>query len=350
MTFVAAGVNRSPSYNSDSDEDKNEIVHKSRDLLPISKPLEQSLGCPGVPSGFKQISIVESQDVHFGDKNFYNGPVTIKQVVYANGDPLVNNDLTKNEGKIDEPETSVLRGGFIWLQNVSKHRTREIGICIALILLFLIILLVVLFLRHPKPSKRYYKNNESDVVRPTDYESNIFAIGQERNKLRIVSRYQWVAQPPTNDTTPLVTPVPYVIIHHTATENCSSQAQCVLHVRQIQTFHIESNGWYDIGYNFLVGGDGAAYEGRGWTIEGAHAAGWNYLSIGIALIGTFIKEPPSEIQMIACQKLIELGVEKGFIMANYTLFAARQLSGTESPGIAAFRLIETWPHWKKDVN
>lgn len=44
-------------------------------------------------------------------------------------------------------------------------------------------------------------------------------------------------------------------------------------VRQIQTFHIESRGWFDIGYNFLIGGDGAAYEGRGWKTEGAHTLG-----------------------------------------------------------------------------
>ena len=32
--------------------------------------------------------------------------------------------------------------------------------------------------------------------------------------------------------------------------------------RNIQHFHINGNGWCDIGYSFLVGGDGNIYEGK----------------------------------------------------------------------------------------
>lgn len=45
--------------------------------------------------------------------------------------------------------------------------------------------------------------------------------------------------------------------------------------------------WYDIGYNFLVGGDGNVYEGRGWDIHGAHLPELNSNSIGICLLGNF---------------------------------------------------------------
>jgi hypothetical protein len=31
--------------------------------------------------------------------------------------------------------------------------------------------------------------------------------------------------------------------------------------------------WGDIAYNFMVGGDGAVYEGRGWDKQGAHSEG-----------------------------------------------------------------------------
>jgi hypothetical protein len=41
----------------------------------------------------------------------------------------------------------------------------------------------------------------------------------------------------------------------------------------------------DIAYNFLVGGDGKIYEGRGWDAEGAFARGFNKKSLGIAFIG-----------------------------------------------------------------
>ena len=46
----------------------------------------------------------------------------------------------------------------------------------------------------------------------------------------------------------------------------------------MQTFHMESKGWDDIGYNFMIGGDGAVYEGRGWDSQGAHTKGILYNS------------------------------------------------------------------------
>ncbi|KAJ8929939.1 hypothetical protein NQ314_017304 [Rhamnusium bicolor] len=167
-------------------------------------------------------------------------------------------------------------------------------------------------------------------------------------KLRMVSRLQWLAQPPIEQPTPLKTPVPLVIIQHTATESCASLAQCIFHVRIIQQFHIESNHWWDIGYNFLVGGDGAAYEGRGWKSEGAHTYGYNYKSIGVGFIGTFMSQKPPLNQIVAFKKLIEKGVELGYIQKDYKILAARQLYGTESPGATFYKEIQTWPHWSKE--
>lgn len=50
---------------------------------------------------------------------------------------------------------------------------------------------------------------------------------------------------------------------------------------------MDHNGWADIGYNFLIGEDGIAYEGRGWGIRGAHSPDYNAKSIGICIIGNF---------------------------------------------------------------
>lgn len=164
-------------------------------------------------------------------------------------------------------------------------------------------------------------------------------------KLRVINRGQWVAQPPVKPANKLKTPVPYVIILHTATDNCTDFGTCVFRVRYIQNFHIESNGWWDIGYNFLVGGDGLAYEGRGWTNEGAHTYGYNVESIGIAFIGTFNDILPTPPQIEAAKKIIELGLEKGYIAKDYKLFAHRQLSSTQSPGHMLYEEIKKWPHW-----
>lgn len=117
----------------------------------------------------------------------------------------------------------------------------------------------------------------------------------------------------------------------------------------IQTFHIESKGWDDIGYNFLVGGDGAVYVGRGWNIQGAHTRGYNTKSICIALIGTFNRIIPPTRQLIAAQKMIEEGVKLKKLVANYKLYGHRQLIASESPGHALYAIIKKWNHWTEKI-
>lgn len=168
--------------------------------------------------------------------------------------------------------------------------------------------------------------------------------------MKIIGRREWLAQPPQQEITKLILPVPYVVIMHTATEQCFNQADCTFTVRYIQSFHIDSRKWWDIGYNFLVGGDGYVYEGRGWKNEGAHTFGYNKISIGIAFIGTFNNVLPTADQMKACQLLIEKGVNSGYIQTNYTLFAASQLSQTQSPGIMFAEELKTWPHFSLTPN
>ena len=73
--------------------------------------------------------------------------------------------------------------------------------------------------------------------------------------------------------------------------NSYSPAQAAAIMRGIEVYHVKSNGWNDIGYNFLVDRYGTVYEGRYGGIDrnviGAYARGFNTGSIGVAVIGTF---------------------------------------------------------------
>lgn len=182
---------------------------------------------------------------------------------------------------------------------------------------------------------------------PTLNSQRLYLISDPTIKgVRIVPRVEWGAQPPTKDPEKLQKlPPPYVIISHTASTFCYTQAQCVLNVRVAQTFHIESKGWDDIAYNFLVGGDGNVYEGRGWGVVGAHTFNYNIMSIGISFIGTFNTVAPTKAQIHAATKLIEFGVENGHIRKDYKLLGHRQCVKTESPGEVLYNIIKTWEHW-----
>lgn len=79
-----------------------------------------------------------------------------------------------------------------------------------------------------------------------------------------------------------------VIIHDTITKNNDPNPAAT--VRAIWYYHANTNGWGDIGYNFLIDPDGNIYEGRygGENVAGGHALPcYNYGSIGIALLGDY---------------------------------------------------------------
>lgn len=108
--------------------------------------------------------------------------------------------------------------------------------------------------------------------------------------------------------------------------------------------------WNDIGYNFLVGGDGAVYVGRGWNMEGAHTRGHNRKSICIAFIGNFDSIAPPTRQLCAAQNLIAEGIRLEVLSDDYKLYGHRQLVSTDSPGAALYEIIKTWDHWTAQVN
>jgi hypothetical protein len=102
--------------------------------------------------------------------------------------------------------------------------------------------------------------------------------------------------------------VRFAIVHHTAGRNDYTRSEAAAIVRGIELFHVQGNGWNDIGYNFLVDRFGTVYEGRFGGIDrnvvGAHALGFNTGSVGIALLGTYGSTRPSAAALDAIERLI----------------------------------------------
>ena len=108
---------------------------------------------------------------------------------------------------------------------------------------------------------------------------------------------------------PIIAPtLRLAVVHHTAGTNSYSRAQSAAIVRGIEVYHVQGNGWNDIGYNFLVDRFGTVYEGRGGGIDrnviGAHAQGFNSGTVGVALIGNFMAATPTKAQQDALVRLL----------------------------------------------
>ncbi|XP_076221970.1 peptidoglycan recognition protein 3-like [Nomia melanderi] len=167
-----------------------------------------------------------------------------------------------------------------------------------------------------------------------------------RNPPNIITRAQWGARSPKQPIPNLkINPAPYVVIHHSDTNNCQTEAVCKARVKSFQNYHMDANEWRDIGYNFLVGEDGNVYEGRGWGKHGAHSPPYNSRSMGICIIGNFTLSQPNAAAITTVQKLIDYGVSIGKIQGNYTLYGHRQTTSTKCPGDSLYNLIQSWPHW-----
>ena len=71
-----------------------------------------------------------------------------------------------------------------------------------------------------------------------------------------------------------------IILHCSATREGQH-----IDVDTIRRWHVQGNGWSDIGYHFVVYLDGTVVPGRPLHRSGAHVRGRNKASIGICYIG-----------------------------------------------------------------
>lgn len=97
-------------------------------------------------------------------------------------------------------------------------------------------------------------------------------------------------------------------VHHTVTGNSYTPADVPAIIRSIYAYHVQGEGWCDIGYNFLVDQFGRIWEGRYGGVDknvlGAHTGGFNTNSFGVAMIGTFTTAVPPTAMVNAVAALM----------------------------------------------
>ena len=117
-------------------------------------------------------------------------------------------------------------------------------------------------------------------------------------------------------------------MHHTVTANDYTREEAPAAVLAMCRYHRNSNGWNDIGYNFLVDRFGTIYEGRAGGIDqpvvGAQAQGYNAQSTGIANIGTYTStgQTPEALNAMAALIRWKLPIEGAPTAGTTTLTSA----------------------------
>jgi len=157
----------------------------------------------------------------------------------------------------------------------------------------------------------------------------------------IVPRSGWLANESIRRAAPTYAPaLRLAFVHHTAGSNTYTREQAPAIVRAIQLYHVQANGWNDIGYNALVDKYGTVYEGRYGGIDrnvvGAHARGFNTGSFGIAYLGNFETAEPAQAGLDALARTIAWKLDVAHVDALSTLNAVSAGNERFNPGVAVF--------------
>jgi N-acetylmuramoyl-L-alanine amidase/Fibronectin type III domain len=172
----------------------------------------------------------------------------------------------------------------------------------------------------------------------------------------IVSRGGWGADPAYMTWAPQFYPTKKLIVHHTATsDNYTDRAGAEAQIRSIYYYHSVTQDWGDIGYNFLIDKFGTIYEGRysrdyaganptgddatGRGVTGAHTAGWNSGTVGVALLGTLTSHDATPAARDALTRLLAWEASRHGINPEATEAFVNPVSGATitSPNIAGHR-------------
>lgn len=120
---------------------------------------------------------------------------------------------------------------------------------------------------------------------------------------------------------------------------------------EIRKWHVEDNGWDDVGYHYVIKRDGTLEDGRDLDNDGnideeigAHAYGFNSDSLGVCLIGGKGRKddgPEANFTMAQYYTLVQLINRLRAKYNNPKLMGHRDVSGKACPSFNVQALMET---------
>jgi N-acetyl-anhydromuramyl-L-alanine amidase AmpD len=136
-----------------------------------------------------------------------------------------------------------------------------------------------------------------------------------------------------------------IVVHCAATK-----ASMDIGATEIKKWHVDDNGWDDIGYHYIIKRGGLVEVGRPEGFQGAHAPAANSKSIGICLVGGMADDGGAENNFTMEQFLSLKDLIKRLVMTNSNI---KEIVGhcdiqDNKPNCPGFNLKE-WLH-KEDIN
>ncbi|MBE2250148.1 MAG: N-acetylmuramoyl-L-alanine amidase [Myxococcus sp.] len=153
----------------------------------------------------------------------------------------------------------------------------------------------------------------------------------------ILPRAAWGARAPTCRS--LTNPY-RLVVHHTASptnDTFTPEAR----LRQTQAFHMDTRGYCDVAYNFLMSRDARVWEGRGDGVLGGHTLNQNAGNMALCVIGTYTTDTLTPQQSCALAGWMAWQSSLHGIALNRTnIKGHREWGATECPGNTLFAQLD----------
>ena len=130
----------------------------------------------------------------------------------------------------------------------------------------------------------------------------------------------------------------YIVIHCAATK-----ASMDIGLTEIRKWHVQDNGWRDVGYHYIIRRNGEVELGRSIRDTGAHAAGYNHKSVSGCMVGGMAEDNSAENNFTAQQWTALLDLVKQ-LKSNYPdadVIGHNEISEKECPSFNVKK-------WKED--
>lgn len=123
-----------------------------------------------------------------------------------------------------------------------------------------------------------------------------------------------------------------LVIHHTATPTTTT-------IEQMANYHVWTNGWPGIGYHYVIDEAGKIFQTNWLSTISYHSYAANNDSVGIALIGWFDDYEPTQAQIDAAARLVDmLKAREDLTISSIIGHRQSPTSSTRCPG-------NTWESW-----
>lgn len=103
--------------------------------------------------------------------------------------------------------------------------------------------------------------------------------------------------------------------------------------------------WDDIGPNFLVGGTGFVFEGRGANLVGVMVKTWNTRIISVMFLGNYNNDMPDDEQFNNVEELLYTLVKENVLAPDYDLMGSCQINQAASPGANVIARLKEFKHF-----